>query len=172
PRPRSAEPPRRVERQTARHHSAVRRPQPKTPNAKASPSPASEKVAQAAEANSLGAAAKPATAAGGEAALLPAEERSLLFAWGAAIRAAIERERRYPRSARRAGLEGTTVIALTVTQNGRLIAVRTLVGSGSRTLDAAAKAAAESVSRYPAADPRLGKERYTFELPLAFQLSR
>lgn len=67
----------------------------------------------------------------------------------AAIRAKIEREKRYPRWAKRAGIEGRVTLAFRLTAGGELAEARVADSSGSRHLDEAALEALQRGAPYP-----------------------
>jgi protein TonB len=89
-------------------------------------------------------------------------------AFRAALVAAVERAKVYPRIARERGLFGTTGVALTLAPDGGLAAVRVARSSGSKALDEAAVAAVRA-ARLPAppADMPLA-----YDLGISFTLNR
>ncbi|RBP87119.1 outer membrane transport energization protein TonB [Rhodobacter sp. 140A] len=93
--------------------------------------------------------------------------RSARVEWGAAIRARIERQKRYPTAAGRA--QGRVTVFLTVTRAGELAAARIATGSGSAALDAAALDAVRRAGRFPPAPAALTEPSYSFTLPLSFR---
>ena len=98
------------------------------------------------------------------ASLSKAARQNLLAEWGASIRNRVERRKRYPRGAR---VTGTTILRITISSEGQLIATRIAKSSGSEALDQAAKQAV-SRARFPSAPAALDQARYHFNLPLAF----
>lgn len=74
---------------------------------------------------------------------------SSVEAFGAALRAAVERAKVYPRAARERGLYGTTQVALQIGPAGEVVALRLLRSSGAKALDDAALAAVRA-ARLPA----------------------
>lgn len=90
-------------------------------------------------------------------------------AFGAGVREALTRARRYPDRASSRGVTGTTVLVVTIARDGRLIDVRVTRGSGSDLLD---RASVEAASRaaFPAAPAGLDDLRFMFEVPLDFTL--
>ncbi|MCL4188853.1 MAG: TonB family protein, partial [Rhodobacteraceae bacterium] len=109
-------------------------------------------------------------AAGSAAAPGPATgDPALIARWGAGIRAAVERHKRYPDAARRAGSEGRVALSLTVTRDGRLAALALATSSGDPALDAAALDAVRRAGRFPAAPQGLEGMSFPFTLTLAFR---
>ena len=84
--------------------------------------------------------------------------------WGGAIRARIERQKRYPAGTR---AQGTVHLVLDVGGDGRLLGVAVTRSSGDARLDAAALAAVRR-ARLPAKPERLPGSRHRFSLPMAF----
>jgi protein TonB len=84
--------------------------------------------------------------------------------WGGAIRARIERQKRYPAGTR---AQGTVHLVLDVGGDGRLMGVAVTRSSGDARLDAAAVSAVRR-ARLPAAPDRLPGSRHRFNLPVAF----
>jgi protein TonB len=78
---------------------------------------------------------------------------------------------RYPESARRAGVQGTTLLKLRVLENGRVGDVMIEQSAGHRDLDSAA---AEAVKKWLFEPARLGKEAVAVWvlLPVKFELQR
>jgi protein TonB len=93
-----------------------------------------------------------------------ATRTSLMGQWGGAIRARIERQKRYPAGTR---AQGTVHLVLDVGTDGRLLGVAVTRSSGDARLDAAALAAVRR-ARLPAAPDRLPGPRHRFTLPVAF----
>lgn len=93
-----------------------------------------------------------------------ATRASLMGQWGGAIRARIERHKRYPSGTR---ASGTAHLVLDVAADGRLLAVGLRRSSGDTRLDAAAVGAVRR-ARLPAAPDRLAGTRHRFNLPVAF----
>lgn len=93
--------------------------------------------------------------------------RSARAEWGAAIRARIERQKRYPTAAGRT--QGRVTVFLTVTRAGELAAARIATGSGNAALDAAALDAVRRAGRFPPAPAALTEASYSFTLPISFR---
>ncbi|MBB4020300.1 MULTISPECIES: energy transducer TonB family protein [Actibacterium] len=144
--------------------AAEPKPRPKArPAPPAKPSGASQ--AQRAAGSGGGATAGEARSASA-ATLNPAKAQSLKSSWGAAIRARVERRKRYPSSAR--GASGSAVLRITVGRDGSLHGVSVGRSSGNRALDQAAVQAVRAARRFPAAPKGLGDASYTFSLPVQF----
>jgi len=86
--------------------------------------------------------------------------------WGATIRARIERAKRYPSAAGRAG--GKVTVRLSVTRGGDLASVALATSSGNAALDAAALEAVRRAGRFPAAPKGLSEPAYAFSLTIRF----
>lgn len=93
-----------------------------------------------------------------------AARASLMGQWGGAIRARIERQKRYPSGTR---AQGTVHLVLDVGGDGRLLAVGLQRSSGDARLDAAAMTAVRR-ARLPAKPDALPGARHRFNLPMAF----
>lgn len=93
-----------------------------------------------------------------------ATRASLMGQWGGAIRARIERQKRYPAGTR---ASGTAHLVLDVGADGRLLGVGLRRSSGDDRLDAAAINAVRR-ARLPAAPTRLSGTSHRFNLPVAF----
>ncbi len=124
----SAAPP--PEPKPAPSRPASPRPAPKRPApAVASPAPAlSGQSGQA----SVGPSPPAATAA------VPGPAASIAPGWNALLAAWLAANRRYPDEARRHGEEGDVTVRFTVADDGRVLVVSVMKGSGSATLDGAA----------------------------------
>ncbi|MCG7494399.1 energy transducer TonB [Thalassobius sp. Cn5-15] len=86
--------------------------------------------------------------------------------WGAQIRAMIERNKRYPSSAK--GQTGRVRVRITVAANGRLKGASVVRSSGVRPLDRAALKAIRQTKRYPKAPAGLGASSHSFNLTISF----
>ena len=96
-----------------------------------------------------------------------AERQSALLAWGAEVRAAVERRKRTPAAA--LGAEGAVTLIMEVGRDGALRAVTLSAGSGIAALDDAALAAARSAAPFGAAPATLTDPFYALRLTLRFQ---
>jgi protein TonB len=139
------------------------------------PSPPKKQPAQAASAPS-----KASTAAGtggksnagkrqtsSNSNLSKSEKQTLVAAWGASIRAKIDRAKRRPRG----GQTGAVTVVVSVAHNGALLNVGVSRSSGQPALDAAAVAAVKRARRFSKAPKQLAKTNYTFRLKIQFTSS-
>lgn len=92
--------------------------------------------------------------------------------WYALISAHLERNKRYPREARRDGQEGTPVVRFTVNRRGRVTDISIRQSSGSEALDDAAMSLLRRVSPLPAMPRSMGRETVTITLPIEYTLGR
>ncbi|MBC7132476.1 MAG: TonB family protein [Roseovarius sp.] len=93
-----------------------------------------------------------------------ARNAGLMGQWGGAIRARIERQKRYPSGTR---AQGTAHLLLDMGGDGRLLSVTVARSSGDARLDAAALDAVRR-ARLPAKPDGLPGDRHRFALPVAF----
>lgn len=101
-----------------------------------------------------------------------ADRAALERSFGALVRDAIARQKRYPRRAHQRGQEGVARLSVTLDRSGSLLAARISRSSGTQALDDAALAAARAVPRYPTPPATLVGERFSFVVPIAFRLVR
>lgn len=165
PKSRPARTVRRTARRPVQTLQAERPDAPETPEASAAPARAGTGTDGAEPAPTPGAGGR---GAGTDPALLAGLQRS----FGSAVRAAIARQKRYPRRARQRGEEGVARLAITLDRGGRLLGSRIVSSSGSPSLDAAALDAARSVPRFPSPPADLSGERFSFVVPIAFRVTR
>jgi protein TonB len=85
------------------------------------------------------------------------------------LRAAIEREKRYPRLAVRQQIEGLALVGFRVQRDGRIGDIRILESSGQGLLDEAALAAVRQVGQAQPLPAGSGAHR-DFEIALEFRL--
>lgn len=95
-----------------------------------------------------------------------AGDARLLARWGGQIRNRIERHKRYPHEA--AGAGGTTLLALQIAGDGRLLAVEVVRGSGNAALDQAALAAVRNAGPFTAAPEGMRDDAHQLSLPITF----
>ncbi|MBW6506976.1 MAG: TonB family protein [Rhodobacteraceae bacterium] len=96
-----------------------------------------------------------------------AVRQSALMAWGAEVRAAVERRKRTPAAA--FGAEGAVTLIMQVSRDGALRAVTLSAGSGTAALDDAALAAARAAAPFGPAPAPLTAPVYALRLTLRFQ---
>ncbi|MEQ8902653.1 MAG: TonB family protein [Roseovarius sp.] len=137
------------------------RPERPTPKPARSSPARSKEVARGDGGKKAGGAARAAPAT----TLDPTTRSSLMAEWGGTIRSRIERQKRYPRGTRSSG---TVHLTLTVSDTGRLMAVRVRQSSGDRALDTAAVQAVQG-ARLPAKPAPLPGDSHSFNLPVAFR---
>lgn len=100
----------------------------------------------------------------------PAGARAELLArYVARVRARVEQHREYPYLARRANLEGTVCLRVSIAASGSLLAVAPTCGSASEPLLSAALESVSSAAPFPPLPAALGA-RLTLEVPVVFQL--
>jgi protein TonB len=99
--------------------------------------------------------------------LSKSEQQTLVAAWGASIRAKIDRAKRRPRG----GQTGAVTVVVSVAHNGALVNVGVSRSSGQPALDAAAVAAVKRARRFSKAPKQLAKTNYTFRLKIQFTSS-
>ncbi len=88
-----------------------------------------------------------------------------------AIRSLIDRFKEYPESARQAQIEGTSIVACTISANGTLDHVAIQRSSGCPILDYAALQAIKRVSRFPEEPPELQHKEVAIDVPIAFHFT-
>ncbi|MEM5521049.1 TonB family protein [Sulfitobacter sp. AS59] len=96
--------------------------------------------------------------------LSKSEKQSLVAAWGASIRAKIDRAKRRPRG----GETGVVTVVVSVGHDGALLNVGLARSSGQPELDAAAIAAVKRARRFSKAPKQLAKRNYKFRLEIQF----
>ena len=92
--------------------------------------------------------------------------------WYALIAAHLERNKRYPREARRDGLQGTPTVRFTVDRRGRVSNVSIRASSGHIALDEATVDLMQRVSPLPAMPRSMGRDSVTVTLPIEYTLRR
>jgi protein TonB len=93
------------------------------------------------------------------------QTRAAMAAWGAQIRAQIERAKTPPAGAG----AGRVVVTLRVSRSGQLLSVSLARSSGKATLDRAALQAVRRAGRFAPAPKGLDAQSYAFDLPMAFR---
>ncbi len=88
-----------------------------------------------------------------------------------AVNAAFQRERMYPRAAKRAGLEGKVVVEVVIDAAGDIVGTRILKSSGHSILDAAAVESIKDVSELPAPPKALGWKSRSMRIPFIYRLT-
>lgn len=85
-----------------------------------------------------------------------------------AVRAAVARNKKYPRRAKRRGVQGTVRIQLTLDASGRLVNVRLVSPSGASMLDEAAMDAVRAVGEYPRIPAEMERASVRITVPIRF----
>jgi TonB family protein len=139
-------------------------PMPAQPARTAAPRPAVRPVPAASPADGGAAAAADAPAAAAPPARPSAD-------WNAAISAWLHKHKTYPAAARSRGDEGSPVIRFTVARDGRVLSVDLALGSGSPTLDDAARRllTGATVPRFP---PDMPQDQVTVQVRINYSLDR
>lgn len=149
----------------------LQRPKPKPPAPKAEAKPRAQvtQAGQAAQraAGSGGGANAGAGGAASAATLSASRVNDLRSAWGAAIRARVERSKSRIARGQRTG--GTVTVRLTVAASGALTAATVHRSSGDTALDQVALRAVQAAAPFPAAPQGLPPGTLSFTLPLAFR---
>ncbi len=142
----------------------------------ASPGPPGEPVSAAPAAQAQGPAAEPERAGagpGGAGAPDGPDAAAAREGYLRAIRALIERHKRYPRAALRRGQQGTCVVRVEVDRSGTLERVEVVRSSGFRSLDrAAVDTFRKRIRRFPPAPEALPGDPLVLEVPVVFRISR
>jgi protein TonB len=95
-----------------------------------------------------------------------AEQRYL-----SALRRALERERRYPPSARRLRLEGTARVEFTIAANGDFMRIGVSESAGAAALDDAAVHTVRRLARFEPIPAAIGRRQWTVRVPIVFRLN-
>ena len=98
------------------------------------------------------------------------ELRGLKRGYYSALNQVMRRERSYPRSARRRGLEGTVLVELVVDARGKLISATVVRSSGHEVLDNAALADVRKMKRLPKPPKELKRRRVKLHIPFEYSL--
>lgn len=82
----------------------------------------------------------------------------------------IESAKRYPRSAQKKGLEGTTVLSITIAETGSLLKSEVLKSSGFEILDSEVLQMAQRAAPFPNFPEGFNKDQISLLIPVEFQL--
>ncbi len=85
-----------------------------------------------------------------------------------AVRARIDRHKRYPPTAVRDNVEGTVTVSFMLERHGTLLNRKVVIGSGSPMLDEAALAAVDDSSPFPPFPDGLDRETLLLRLPINY----
>lgn len=89
----------------------------------------------------------------------------------AALRRALARERNYPPTARRRGLEGTARVQFTIAADGGFSGIRVSRSAGAKTLDDAAERTVRRLARFDPIPGAIGRQHWTVRVPIVFRLN-
>lgn len=93
-----------------------------------------------------------------------------LAAYLAEIRAAIERQKRYPAAARRAGMTGHVVLQFVILADGRVMDPRVIENEGHTTFAAAALGSLRRAGQMPPFPDAMPQRRLMVQVPIAYRL--
>jgi TonB family protein len=99
------------------------------------------------------------------------ERRNLLQDFLNGIKKKIESKKKYPLSARNAGIEGRSGIQMTITKDGQLENVRIYESSGSEILDNAALESVKDSLPFPPIPEELEREKIELKFYLVFKIT-
>lgn len=102
--------------------------------------------------------------------LSKAELRGLQRGYYSELNQMMRRERSYPRSARRRGLEGTVLVELVVDARGKLLKASVIRSSGHEVLDQAALADVRKMKRLPKPPKALKRRHVKLHIPFEYSL--
>jgi len=103
---------------------------------------------------------------------LDAKAKAAQDDWYALLSAHLNRNKRYPREAKKAELQGTPVVRFAVDRRGRVSDVAIATSSGHAMLDEATLDLMRRVSPLPAMPRSMTRESVTITLPIDYSLSR
>jgi TonB family protein len=99
------------------------------------------------------------------------DTRNVLQEFLKAVRRKIESSKKYPTSARDAGIEGSSGIKMTILKDGRLEKVEIIDSSGNEILDGAALQSVRSAAPFPPIPEETGRERIEMSIYLVFKIT-
>lgn len=100
----------------------------------------------------------------------PVAEMQIQTHYLAAVVSRIQRNKYYPRKARRRGEEGQVVVSFVIRKDGALEGIAVSVSSGHRRLDEAALKTLRRASPLPPIPDALRRDRWAISVPIAFSL--
>jgi len=100
------------------------------------------------------------------------EKTKILQNYLISVRKKIESKKRYPISARNAGIEGKTEVKLTILKDGQLDKVELIKSSGSEILDNSALESIQSATPFPPIPAILEKEKIEVSISLVFSMEK
>jgi protein TonB len=95
----------------------------------------------------------------------------LIRGYSESIYRVVNRQKTYPRLAKRMGQEGTVTVEIMVDSTGRILKVRVANSSGSEILDEAARDLFQSLDQLPAPPKKLAWTKKKLQIPLRYSLS-
>ena len=110
-------------------------------------------------------------AGSGEQGLSDDVRAGLIRGYSQSIYRVVNREKTYPRLAKRMGQEGTVTVEIMVDSTGRILKVRVANSSGSEILDEAARDLFQSLDQLPAPPKKLAWTKKKLQIPLRYSLS-
>jgi len=90
-------------------------------------------------------------------------------AYKSRLRQLIESQKKYPRRAKRRGLQGVVKVSFVIMANGTVSQIQIVKSSGSRILDNAAKNTVKKISRRLPFPKEIKKTHWKFSLPLSYR---
>lgn len=90
-------------------------------------------------------------------------------AYKSRLRQLIESNKKYPRRAKRRGLQGVVKVSFVIMANGMVSQIQIVKSSGSRILDDAAKNTVKKISRKLPFPKEIKKTHWQFSLPLSYR---
>jgi protein TonB len=99
-----------------------------------------------------------------------AGQGSALSDYAGDVIALLERQKKYPGSARRRGQQGLVLLSITVGKGGELIDASVSEPSPFPDLNEAALALVRSIASFPALPPSVNLARITLRIPVAYKL--
>lgn len=87
------------------------------------------------------------------------------------VLARLRAAKKYPAAARGKGIEGTAILAFTISSSGKLTSARVVKGAGHALLDSAVIAMARNAAPFPAFPQATAKSQMTFRVPVQFKIN-
>lgn len=97
--------------------------------------------------------------------------KSVLQSFLESVRKKIESNKKYPASARDAGIEGRSRVRMTILKNGRLEKVEIMESSGHEILDVAALQSVRDAAPFPSIPKEAGREKIELSIDLVFKIT-
>jgi len=88
------------------------------------------------------------------------------------IRQLLEKQKDYPRMARRRNMQGVVIVMFTIAAGGQIESSSVSRSSGHDLLDEGARNTIKRVGRFPPFPAELNRQKLTIKIPLAFRLTR